>query len=600
MARTPTQLPINSIDYDEIRENLIEFLKDQDFYSDYNFEGSGISTLMNILAYNAHMIGYYVKMMMNESFLDSAVLRETMLSKAKLNGYVPKGYRSSRTVVKIRATIPRHQDSPSRSFLIRSGSHGLGANSDSDNRKYYVIEDTMCYERYEDASAETVMYISPEITVYEGKMDVWAFRRDRSAINQRFVIQDKGIDIDTLRVHVFQNPAIDLKEEYKLATSVFNVGPDSRVFYLSTNENSQYEIFFGNDKFGKDTAHGSKIVLTYVSTSGPTGDGCLKMGFVPEGETLSGRTYVVDLMDATTGGSEPETVADLRFSIPNHYRRQNRLVTEDDYRSLLISEFRNIDSVNVWGGERNFQKNYNSVYISVKPKNGLALSRGAKAEMLGILDKYQVLGKRIVIVDPSYTNIDFQVNLTVDARRTTKSALDIERLANDRVKKYNDEVLNRFGSDVSNVDLLDYIREGIPGVHSLYSEMVIWKDYLFDPNVTSEHTILFGNKARHGTLRSDDFTFGGLTCNIIDDLGGNLFVVNTAGASPINDPIGRIDYGTGNIYTFLNFGLTTTRTERDRSIIRFGYVPAIPDISTYLNNILRIDNIKVRVSERAS
>lgn len=597
MAKTPNNLPISSIDFLELRENFIEFLKDQEFYNDYNFRGSGISTLVDILSYNAHFIGYYVKMMMNESFIDSAVLRETLLSKAKLNGYIPKGYRSSRSVVKIRATIPQHQDNPSRSFMIRKGSHGLGANSDSDNRKYYIIDDVICYDRYLNESDETVMYISPEIIVYEGKYDTWAFRRDKGFTNQRFIIQDKNVDIETLRVYVYPDPEVEYFEEYKLASSVFSVDPSSRVFYLSTNELGQYEIFFGNDKFGRDVPHNSKIELTYVSTEGPVGDGCLRMSFIPEGEDASGRSYLVELFDATTGGTEPESIADLRFNIPNHYKRQNRLVTEDDYRGLLLSEFRNIDSVNVWGGEKNYQKNYNSVYISVKPKNGLALSRSAKAEMLRLLEKYQILGKRINIVDPYYINMNLDLFATIDTSKTSSSVASIETKINDRVKQYSGEVLNRFGNDFSNVDFLDFIRDEIPGIKSIYSEKQVWKDYPFDPLITSEHIILFGNKARHGTIRSEDFFIGSVKCHMIDDQGGNIFVVNESGGLVIPDPIGKIDYQTGNFSIFLDIGITTERKRSQQSLIRLFFTPAVPDIYTYLNNILRIESTRVHISE---
>lgn len=597
MEKTTRNFPINSIDFNELRENFVEFLKDQEFYSDYNFRGSGIGTLVDILAYNAHFIGYYVKMMMNESFIDSSILRESLLSKAKLNGYLPRGFRSSRSVVKVRATIPLVQDNPSRSFTIRRGSHGLGANQENDNRKYYIIDDVVCYDRYLNEEMGTVMYISPEITVYEGKYDEWSFRRDKGVTNQRFIIQDKNIDIDTLRVQILPDPNVEYSEEYHLATSVFSVDPESRVFYLSTNENGQYEIFFGNDRFGRDVPHGSKVKLSYISTTGPVGDGCRKMNFVPEGEDLGGRTYLMEQYDITSGGAEPETVSDLRFNKPNHSKRQNRLVTEEDYRGLILSEFRNVDSINVWGGEKNYQKSYNTVFVSVKPKNGLSLSRSAKSEVTRLLEKYQILGKRIVILDPYYINMNLTLNVTVDVRKTTMSASAIERLVSDRVKIYSDEKLNRFGNDFSNVDFLDYVREGIPGVKSIYSEKKLWKDYPFNKSLTSEHLLLFGNRARYGTVKSEDFFISGVKCSIIDDSGGNLFVVNDNGGALVPEPIGKIDYLTGNLSMFLNIGLSTQRMIGDLSVIRFFFTPEIPDIYTYLNNILRIESTEISVVE---
>lgn len=592
-------LPINSLDFDEIKSNFIEFLKTQSFYNDYNFEGSGITTIINLLAYNTHYIGYYVKMLLNESFIDSAVLRESLLSKAKLNGYVPKGYRSSRTSVIIKTSIPIEQDNPSKTLVILQGSHCLGANISDDKRKYFILDSHVCYERVQNGSSVT--YISPEIFVYEGEYSTWKFKRDTTVLNQRFIIRDSKIDIDTIKVRVFNDNSSSDFQEYTLAKTVYDVSPESKVFYLTTNEESMYEIFFGNNKFGADVNHNARIEVHYISTNGPSGDGCNSFTFVPEGEDISGRTHEVILSGGTTqGGSLPETVEDLRFNIPTNHRRQNRLVVEEDYRSLLLNEFRNIDSMNVWGGEKNTKKNYNSIYLSIKPKNGLSLSSSAKTEIINILEKYQVIGKRIFLVDPEYININADITVTYDPNLSVRSKNDLQLIIHNKINTFNENVLNRFSRDYSEVSFLNYLKDGLQEVNSLYGEYILWKTYTFDPTLSSEHTIQFGNKIRSGSVYSEQFTFDNKTC-IIKEFSGKLYVVDAETNSIIpTKQIGSVNSKTGDVSVFLDFGLLTKETDDEFYIIKFYMKPQVPDINTYLNNILSIYSSRVVLVEKTS
>lgn len=590
--------PINSIDYEGIRENFTNFLKSQDFYRDYNFSGSGISSLISLLSYNAHFISYYVKMMLNESFIDSATLRESLMSKAKLNGYLPKGYRSARTSVVVKVEMSLDQDPPSRTVVLRRGSVCTGANTDLDNRRYYLIEDAVCFDRIENGT--NVAYNSPSVTVYEGNYNTWKFKRDHGVINQRFIIQDLKIDIDTLRVHVYPDESSELFYEYSLASSVFDIDPESRVFYLSTNEDSNYEIFFGNNKFGKDVEHNSKIEIHYISTEGPPGDGCKTMSFSSAGETVSGRSYQVMVSSTTQGGALPETTSDIRFNIPNHYRRQNRLVTEGDYRSILMNEFRNIDSMNIWGGEKNKFKDYNSIFLSIKPNNALKLSNFAKAEIIAFLEKYQIIGKRINIVDPEYVFIDLSLYATYNPNLSSRIKSDLENLLKTRVQTYNTEILNRFGNIFSNVHFLDYLKDGLPEIKTIYADKVIWKRYEFYPESSAENIIQFGNELRQGSVKSSDFLYSTNTSIVKDGAEDySLYVVDKNSLSKLaNAPIGTVDYSTGDITIFLNSNLNTPEKNGDRNVINFYAEGRKPDVITTLNNILHINSTMIYLSEK--
>jgi hypothetical protein len=592
---------IDSIDYDGIQENFVGFLKTQGFYNDYNFSGSGVSSLINILSYNAHFIAYYVKMMLNESFLDSATLRESLTSKAKLNGYLPKGYRSSRTSVIIRVNMQTSQEPSTKTVVINKGSVCIGANTDFDNRKYYILEDVVCYNRVESDTGLMVSYYSPDITVYEGNYSFWKFKRDYDVFNQRFIIQDNKIDIDTLRVYVFPSDDSEISYEYKLASSIFDIDPTSSVFYLSTNETSNYEIFFGNNKFGKDVENGSRIEISYVTTDGPPGDGCNSMTFSSEGETFSGRSYIVSPSTSTQGGALPETISDLRFNIPNHYRRQNRLVTEGDYRSLLMNEFRNIDSLSIWGGEKNILKDYNSVYLSIKPNNALKLSNFSKKEIIQFLEKYQIIGKRINIIDAEYIFIDLMVYVSYNSKLSSRTKSDLENLLKTRISTYNTNILNRFENMFSNVHFLDFLKDGLPEIISIYCDKMMWKEYKFMADSSAENIIPFGNPLRKGTLTSSVFNYGASKCVLKDGFDeSSIFVVNSADntVKEFDSPIGTIDYSTGEIHVYLNGQIDTPEKLNELNIINLYGESTVPDLITNLNNILHINTSKIYLSEK--
>jgi hypothetical protein len=598
--------PINGLDFDEIKSNFIEFLKQDQAYKDYNFDASGISSLINIFAYNAHYIGYYVKMLLNESFLDSATQRETLFSKAKLNGYVPKGVRSARARVILTCEADISQDPENKSVVIPRGSYFSGANTNNDGRTFYVVDDVLCYNREEYSGPNNtrfVRYTSPEFTVYEGVMKKWRFVVNSSEINQRFVIKDKTIDIDTLRINVFNDSNSTEKTEFKLASDLFELQPLSNVFYISTNEDGYYEIFFGNDQFGAKLGNGNMIEASYLSSKGESGNGCKSMTYVQPPQSVYTRNttaffsgFSTNVVEVSNGGMDEETIEDLRFNIPNHYRRQNRIVTESDYRSILLHEFRNIDSINVWGGEKNYIRDYGSVFICIKPKYGLTLSGYAREEIKQILSKYGVVGMQQKIVDPEYIKLDINLFVKFNPSMTSKSIGEIERIVYDMAMTYSKENLDKFNAGLSDVDFLNYIRQSEPSISRIYDTKTMSKAITFTYCSSTEYTVIFGNKISRGSLKSTGFAYGGNKCNIIDDGNGNLWIMSD-GKKLLNKPIGTVDYDDGVIKFTLEIDVVSdTDFNNTKGLIEFTANPALADIDTYLNNIIIFNNVKANVT----
>lgn len=612
---TTSELPINSLDYPEIRENLISFLQSQTdaqgnpVYQDFNFQASGVSSLVNLLSYNTHYIGYYVKMLLNESFIDSSVKRESLLSKAKLTGYVPKGKTSARADLSLRITIdienPEHYEPSSKSILIPRGTSFSGVNTELDQRIFYTVDDIFVKNLNYDNAPE-VVYSSDVFTVYEGKFQEWKFKIDSSLLNQRYIIQDKNVDIETIRMVVFPDGSLT-GEEYFLATDVFKVDENSKVFYLTTQEEGFFEVIFGNNVFGKMPGNKSTVFVYYMSSNGESGNGCKRFRFNKPSQDIPTESNIGNWEDfeiltdpgtISSGGCEAETPESLRFTIPHHYRRQNRIVTSDDFKSIIISDFRNIDSINVWGGEDNIQKDYGKIYLSIKPKYSDRLTLTAKNDIQNrLISKYCVVGMQPVFVDPEFVNVELTVYAKIENKKTNLTFGQIEKNIIDEISEYNTSTLNVFDNFYSDVELMNRIKDSVPAIKSCYSKKTINKDQNVIYQAEIETAQIIGNPILNG-IKSSTFSYGTNLCYFADDLNGVIFIYKDSDKSKlIPQSFGRVDYEKGVIYyQFPKYAILTQNHFGSSGTINFTAVPLNPDIETFLQNIVRITKIRVILS----
>lgn len=618
MTTTTNELPVNSLDYQDIRDNLVSFLQSQTnpdgslVYQDFNFQGSGISTLLNLLSYNTHYIGYYVKMMLNESFIDSAVKKESLYSKAKLTGYVPRSRTCAKATISLTVDIdlsnPAHHEPSSRSILVPRGTSFSAANNNSDQRIFYIVDDVFV-KNVDYSIANTARYTSDDFTIYEGKLQEWKFRIDYTLLNQRYVIQDKNVDVDTIRVFVIPDGGADslFGEEYRLASSVFDVNGDSLVYYISTQEEGYFEIIFGNGVFGKKPANRSIVFVYGMSSNGDAGNGCKVFRFNAPSQDIPTEHNIGNWEDfsvisapgmISSGGVESEDATSMRFTIPHHHRRQSRLVNDGDYRSIILSEFRNIDSINVWGGEKNYFKDYGKIYISVKPKFADKLTLTSKNTITDkLIKKYSVVGMEPVFVDPEFINVDLSVFVKIDSRKTNKSMGQFEKSINAIITQYNVENLNVFDNFLSDVTMLDMIMESDTAIRSCYSKKTLNKDQQIIYASMIENVMLFSNPLLPG-VESSDFIYGLTQCYFKDDIDGNIYIYKKSDGTKFIPAIcGHVDYIKGAIhYTFPVFAKMVDNDYGSSGIINFTALPANPDIETYLQNIVRITKIRVILS----
>ncbi|ASD50357.1 baseplate wedge subunit [Acidovorax phage ACP17] len=593
-------LPVQSLEFEDIKQNYIEFLKGDPNYRDFNFEASGISTQMNILAYSTHMLGFYVKMLLDEAFVDSAHTREALLSHAKKTGYTPRGRRSARAEVQVAVSMDAADEPLGAAVLIPRGTSFSSANSTQDARVFQVIDDVMAKSRTQVGNVVT--YTSPAIVVFEGLAQVWRFVVDNSVHNQRFVIKDKNVDLDSIRVNVRTTAGSSAVQEFKLAKFTDNITGTTPVFYVTTNEEGYYQIFFGNNVFGVQPSNGNSVEVHYVATNGLGGNGAKVFRANPTVPPVGTDYYLGNFSTITTttlspssGGMEPETVDSLRFTIPNHYRRQNRLLTASDFRGVLLEEFRNIDSMNVWGGEKNGRRQYGKVFCSIKPKNALQLTGAAKSEIrTAILETYGIVGGDIVFVDPEYISADVVLTATVDRRKTNKALGEIEADIVSRVNAYNSTTLSKFESNLSDVDMLNAARADDSYITSIFSQKVLRKSVQVIYGSSGTSALEFANALAPSTLASSAFQYGGKAVKFIDDGKGSLFIVE-AGTDTLflNAAQGTVDYSTGLIqFRFPQFARIAAFTGTTGSV-EFSGVPSTPDVMTDLNNIVRISSTRV-------
>lgn len=584
-------LPIQSLQFDEIKQNLKDFLKGNTRYKDFNFEASGISTLLNLLAYNTHYIGYFVKMMLDESFVDSAHTREALLSHAKRTGYMPKNRKSASASVVLTINTNLSDEPSSRSISVERGATFTATNSAQDSRTFTVLNGTTIYNRIVYGS--NVQYTSGEIDIHEGALKSWNFLVDGSINNQRFIIRDPNADIDTLRVYVRENASSTNRVEFTLAADIADLNSTANVFFVSTDENGFYQIFFGDGVFGTRPENGNAIEVSYISTNGESGNGAKTFTFnQPSGWGFS--NFQVTTVSPADGGREVETEDELRFAIPNHNRRQNRLVTEQDFRSILLEEFRNIDSLNVWGGENHTHRDYGKIYISIKPKSSDKLTTLAREQIRDtIVRKKGIVGVDAVFVDPEFIDVSLVIHTKLDMRKTNQTQPEIINLIHGRVNNYNTNHLNKFDSSLSDVTMLSMIKGNDPTFVSLYSKKTLSKTKIHLHNSSATHEVNFGNEITPGSIVSSNVSYSALVVQLEDDGQGNINLVN-ASTGAIIAPAGGVDYKTGLIeYNLPVFSRVAGFESSVTGELKFTSIPANPDVNTYLNNIVRITDTKV-------
>jgi len=430
-----TNLNVTELDFADIKNNLKNFLKQQTEFNDYDFEGSGLNVLLDVLAYNTHYNALNAHYSLNESFLDSAQIRGNVVTRAKLLGYTPRSVLSPRAKVDLVVNIAGETGTIPTTLLLAKGTK-LNTVVSGEEFQFVVLEN-------QTATLSGTLYTFNDVTIVEGTSRELKYRVDNDIENQKFQLSDFDADTSTLRVRVQANEESTAFDVYTKFETLRGVDSTSKVYYLQENPGGYYEVYFGDGVTGFKPTNNNIVTLDYVTTKGTESNGANSFTMV---DSIGGFANISITLDtAAAGGAEEETMESIRFNAPLTFISQNRAVTADDYAAIIKKEFSNIDSISTWGGEDNDPPDYGRVYVCIKPLLAETLTTAEKTNITGAILK----GKNVVsitpqIVDPNFTYLELDVSFKYNPNLTDRSSVELQSVVRDTITDYNFNNLNKF------------------------------------------------------------------------------------------------------------------------------------------------------------
>ena len=615
--------PIQSLEFDEIKNNLKEYLRGQEQFKDYDFEGSALSIILDLLAYNTHYQAFYANMVANESFMDSAVMRQSVVSLAKHLNYTPRSKKAARLDVDL--------------VLIDGGLNSIFT---QDVIRGNVFIDQGSIFRGKDIDGKTVNFVNLDtykavrrngtnlvqnVTLYQGNIKQVSYVANvQTTTDARFTIPDLNIDIDTIRVSVArsQNDSTGATRLWTRSTDVNKLDGSSTVFFVQEGRNGFWEVYFGDGILGRAVENGNIVTMSYLTTNGSAGNG---IGFdetefsraISSSDNRIAQVQIKKDENNRTitsyGGRDSEDADSIKFYAPRNYQAQDRAVTNDDYRAILGKEYSGrADSFFIWGGEENDPPEYGKVFISIKPKVGTRLSLSEKQAIeKSILGERNLVTIKPEVVDPDILYINPIVTVYYDESKTGDNKTSMESVIVELIKLFGTNYLGLFNKNFRMSKFSSMIDGSSRAINSNSSDITLTKR--FEPSIgrAAPYTIKFDNSLLHpvdgytSILTSEVFKYRDTTQSgetkplvdaYLDDDGyGNIRIYKKVGANtiPIVRNIGTVDYETGTL-SLRNFkveGLGDGKTELSVTVN-----PRQKDIFSRRNQIIIIDEASIAVN----
>ena len=490
------RLRVTELDFDTIKTNLKTFLNQQSEFTDYDFDGSGLNVLLDILAYNTHYNAYYLNMVANESFLDTALLRDSVVSHAKSLNYVPHSMKAPIATINFSA---KSTNSTASTLTIPAGFSFLSNQIDSKVYNFVVLQEATA------TKANSSFYFE-NLDIYEGQLITYSFAHNQAANpKQTFTLPDANIDTTTIKVGVSPSSVNTSISVYTNVTDISDVTTTSEVYYLQENKGGKYQIYFGNNLVGKALPDGAVVTVSYLLTNGTSANKA--NNFVAAltlsdslNETLT--NFTVTPVSAASGGSEREGVDDIKFGAAAQFTTQNRLITTNDYQAFLKRSYPALDSLSVWGGEEETVPVYGTVYVSLKPKTNYYISETEKQRIIDDLIKPKaIVAVNTVIRDPEYLYLLVESYVQYNKTKTTQTAEAIKTSIRNSILLYNETYLNKFGATM----VLSRMQDAVDSVDLnaiVGSEMTLRLQKRFEPSlgVSSTYAINFNAELHRGTV----------------------------------------------------------------------------------------------------
>ena len=594
------RLEVTDLDFDSIKNNLKVFLKQQDQLTDYDFDGSTMATLIDLLSYNTHYNAVYANVLAHEMFLDSADLRNSIVSHAKHVGYTPRSATSP--VAFLNVTVNNATGS------TLTAARGTTFTTTVDEVTYnYVVKDATIITPTDG------VYTFSNLPIYEGTLVTNKFTVDSTNADQRFLIRNNLADTTTLKVTVQNSSTDSTTSTYTLSTDLADITSSSKVYYLEGAEDQQYEIKFGDDILGAALSTGNIVSLSYVVTNAEESNGA--SSFSLSGNVGGFSDVTVSTVTNSANGAQPETPDSIRFNAPRQFSAQNRAVTPNDYKSRVKTIYANAKSVSVWGGEDNDTPFYGRVYISIKPVAGATLTEATKTDIINQLKEFNVASITPIIEDPETTSVQLNVSVKYDAKSTTQTADSIKALVTSAITSFNTDNLQEFDSIFRHSKFIETINKVDNSILSNITTVKLHKLFTAVTTGSTSYTVGFNNALYNphsghnasggGILTSSGFKISGDATNeyfLDEDGAGNVRLYYLVGTTRTysNSSQGTINYATG-VVTINSLNITSVSNidGATSTAVRLTIIPSSVDVIPVRNQVLEIDEANTTVSVSA-
>jgi hypothetical protein len=591
-----TTIKSTALDFDNIKEALKDYFKSTDEFADYDFAASGLNNLMDVLAYNTHLNGLIANFTLNESFLGTAQLRSSLVSLATGIGYIPDTKTASRAIIRVRANLSAVTSRPSVISLPKYTR--FTATLDDVSYTFQTIEN---YDAEDNGSG--IYYFktdtgSEEIPIYEGSVRTKTFLVGEYSENDVYIIPDVNLDADTVEVNVYESPSASEFTAYQNIIDTVSVNENSTLYILKESPNGFYQLSFGaNDILGRAPRAGNAIQVKYLSTKGAIADGITS--FTPQDTIVvdgSNRSLLISTISPSAGGDEKETIESIRRNAPFQYATQNRMVTPEDYTSIILRNFSTlIKDIKSWGGEDNPKPKFGTVFSSILFKDDVSTAQiqSVKNQIADLVDQLAIVSFNVEFADPVETFVETSVFFQVNPRLTPLSLNTIKTEVRSVISNYFDNTIGNFDQSFRRSNLLTLIDDVSPAVLSSRADVKIQQRITPVLNSRNTFTLTFPADLRAPddelpVITSSTFVVNNTPSIIRNKLSSTILQVVAVGTNEIViDNIGSYDPITKSVQIV---SLKPSGISGAANYIKISAVPANQSFVTpTLNDILKYD-----------
>lgn len=549
---SPTNLKLDGLDFEAIRDNLKTYLQSQDQFRDYNFDASGLAVMLDVLAYNTYYNSFYLNMVSTEAFLNTAQRRSSVVNLARSLNYTPRSTSSARLTGTISVDVANAANNNAITFPKYTKFQGTV----EDNTYLFLTQESLTI--FKDANDQ---FSKSSVTLVEGTVVSEKYIVNTADTNQRFIINNRNIDVSTLAVRVLNSVGDSTTRVFTRSDNIVYIDGTSQIYFIDEVEDGKYEVFFGDDTLGKALDNGNLIYFDYLISSGKAANEVQTVSYF---STIAGVISATFSTDAPSyGGDDRETIDRIKFNAPKSYSAQNRAVTAEDYSSILLNE-PNVGSVMVWGGEDNDPPYYGKVFIAIKPKVGEILTQTEKTNLIEyVLGPKKVLTISNEIVDPDYIYLVLDVTVKYDGTKNTLNASSLQSLVLQTIQNYNNDDLSGFSKYFRQSRLSRLIDTCERSILNSNLTVRMRKEVEVQLGIGARYEIFFSNAIDNAAatrpasqafssgnkLSSNQFSYGGYSNCFMEDNGGLIRIYSRSGANYVGvvSNAGTIDYITGKI-----------------------------------------------------